>query len=491
MTRVFRKLALSGLVAGLCLGACLTPAEALWVVQQQQTPKKTVTKKGKTAKKATSAPDMPAEGEKPALAVAGAEGGMKFSRDIAPILVANCGGCHNPQAPQFKRSQFSLATFEGLMKGGKAGQPVTPGNPDESLLVGRIKGEPGPKMPPGNNRLSENAIAKIERWVKDGAKLDAGIDATAPMAKYAPSAEDLRKSELARLRPEDRDKKTEATARDRLKKADPKSNPEMTASAHFLLFAEMPKDRATAMLKTMEAQHTKLSRLLSGNRESGLNGPEKIGLYVFKDRKGFSEFVRTIENQDVDANDAARSKLNVESPYVLAIDPLAGAPEPAATKKPARTKKGADEPTGGPDRLLAALLTEQLTAGTLAQAGKPPRWLTSGVGAWMSSAIEPKSPYYRKIRAEAYAQCKQGNWQTKAPEALGDQTKPETVRAVGFAVVEWLYGTDPEAFANFVQGMLQGGDKLDETIAACLNGNREQFLVYTGAFVEQRYAGGR
>jgi hypothetical protein len=488
MTRVFRRLAVMGLVAGLCLGACLAPAEALWVVQQQQTPKKAVTKKGKTAKK--GAADMPADAANPAPAAAGAEGGMKFSRDIAPILVANCGGCHNPQAAQFKRSQFSLATFEGLMKGGKTGQPITPGNPDESLLVGRIKGEGGPKMPPGNNRLSENAITKIEQWVKDGARLDPGIEASAPMAKYAPSAEDLRKSELAKLRPEERDKKTEAAARDRLKKADPKSNPEMTASAHFLLFAEMPKDRATAVLKTMEAQHTKLSRLLSGNRESGLNGPEKIGLYVFKDRKGFSEFVRTIENQDVDADDAARSKLNVESPYVLAIDPLAGAPEPAATKKPARTKKGADEPTSGPDRLLAALLTEQLAAGTLAQAGKPPRWLTSGVGAWMSSSIEPKSPYYRKLRAEAYSQWKQG-WQTKASEALGDQTKAATVRAVGFAVVEWLYGTDPAAFATFMQGMLQGGDKLDETIAACLNGNREQFLVYTGAFVEQHYAGGR
>ena len=55
------------------------------------------------------------------------------------------------------------------MKGGKSGSPVEAGNPGESLLVQRINGEGGRRMPPGQNPLGEGAIARITQWVKDGA----------------------------------------------------------------------------------------------------------------------------------------------------------------------------------------------------------------------------------------------------------------------------------------------------------------------------------
>ena len=112
----------------------------------------------------------------------------------------------------------------------------------------------------------------------------------------------------------------------------------------------MPKDRATNLLKVMEGQYAKLLRVLPGGK--GVAGPEKIGLYVFKRRKGYTEFVRTVENQEVDNGDEARAKLNVESPYVVAVDPLAGAAEPAGStsKKGGRTKKGGDDSPGGPER---------------------------------------------------------------------------------------------------------------------------------------------
>ena len=396
-----------------------------------------------------------------------------------------------PGTRQFTQSGFSVATFESFIKGGKSGPEVVAGNPDDSTIVHRIKGEEGARMPPGQNPLGEGAIAKIGQWIKEGARLDAGVEATAPMAKYAASAEDIRKAEIAKLPASERDKKTEAAALDRLKKADPNAKPEVTASAHFLLFAEMPKDRATNLLKAMEAQYVRIGRLLAGTK--GMPGPEKIGLYVFKERKGYTEFVRTVENQDVEAGDEARSKLNVEAPYLLSVDPLTGAAEPAGSstpKKASRSKKGSDDAFGGPDRSLAGLLTEQLAAGAIAQAGKPPRWVTMGVGALLASSIERGSPYYRRLRAEAFDQWKQG-WGPKAIEALGDQTKPETVRAVGFAISEWIATSAPDAFPPFVHAMLAGGEKLDDAIAQCLQGNREQFLDGSGQFVYSSYGRSR
>lgn len=484
MARMLRRLAAAGIVAGLGVALLLATSEANLASAQDAQPKTAVKKKGKTAKKPTAKPDEATNAPAPA-------DGLKFSRDIAPILVANCSGCHKPGTAQFKSSGFSQATFDDLIKGGKSGSPIEAGNPDESLIVQRIKGEGGRRMPPGQNPLGEGAIARIGQWVKEGARLDPGVDRAAPMAKYAASPEDVRKAELARLPAADRDKKTEAAGLDRLKKADPNARPEVTAGAHFLLFADMPKDRATNLLKAMEAQHARIARLLAGTK--GMPGPEKIGLYVFKDRKGYTEFVRTVENQDVETGDDARAKLNVEAPYVLAVDPLAGAAEPAGSstpKKSGRSKKGSDDAFGAPTRGLAGLLTEQLTAGALTQAGKPPRWVTMGVGALFASSIERGSPYYRRLRAEAFDQWKQG-WGPKATEALGDQTKPETVRAVGFAISEWIATSAPDAFPPFVHAMLAGGEKLDDAIATCLQGNREQFLDGSGQFVYSNYGRGR
>lgn len=485
MARMIRSLAAVGLVAATGVGLVLATSDATRAYGQEPAQKSAAKKKTtKAVKKAPSRPATPAEAP-----AAAPEGGLKFSRDIAPILVANCARCHSPGTAQFTRSGLSVATFDALKKGGKSGEEIEPGNPDESTIVHRIKGEEGARMPPGQNPLGEVAIAKIAQWIKEGARLDAGIDASAPMAKYAATAEDLRKTELARLPAAERDKKTEAAGLDRLKKADPNAKPEVTSSAHFLLFAEMPAERAANLLKTMEAQYVRVGRLLAGTR--GLPGPEKVGLYVFKERRGYTEFVRTVENQDVEAGDDARAKLNVESPYLIAVDPLSGGPEAAATTKRTRSKKAAsDDAFGGPERTLAGLLTEQLTAGSLAQAGKPPRWVTMGVGAVFASSLERGSPYYRRLRAEAYDQWRQG-WGPKAIEALGDQTKPETVRAVGFAIAEWLLSADQSAFASFVKAMLDGGEKLDDAIARCLQGNREQFLDGSGQFVYTNYGRSR
>jgi len=496
MAQMLRSLAVMGLVAGVGLVAAAATAGARPDPASQEPAAEAAPKKKgparkfnlKAGKKGMTKAAMPGDGDGPGPAPADDGGGLKFSRDIAPILVANCVGCHK----EGHQSGLNQSTFDGLMKGGKSGKVIQPGNADESLIVLRIKGEGGlRRMPPGNARLSERSVERIAQWVKEGAALDPGRDASTPLAKYAPTPEDLRKAELARLSPDDRDKKTEAAARDRLKRADPKANPEMTSSPHFLLFAEMPKERASALLRVMEAQHARVSRLLGTGRGAGGAGAEKVGLYVFKDTKGFIEFVRTIEGQEVEAGEDVRAKLTVESPYLIALDPLAGAAEPAggAARRAGRTKKGDDGP-GGPDRSLAGLLTEGFVAATLAQAGKPPRWLTSGVGALIASAVEPRSPYYRKLRGAAYDLANQG-WSSKATEALGDQAKPETVRAVGLTVSEWLAGTDPALFANFVHGMLQGGEKLDETIRDCLDGTRPEFLMATEEFVKTHYGRGR
>lgn len=98
----------------------------------------------------------------------------RFQKQIAPILAANCNACHSANAPQ---SGLSTATYAALMKGGKRGKAVLPGNADGSLLVQYIEGRRQPRMPIGG-ALKPAEIALIKRWINTGAQTDGSASAS-------------------------------------------------------------------------------------------------------------------------------------------------------------------------------------------------------------------------------------------------------------------------------------------------------------------------
>ena len=229
----------------------------------------------------------------------------------------------------------------------------------------------------------------------------------------------------------------EEVGRDRWKKVSSKTTPEVTPSPHFLLFGNLPKERASATLKGMEGQYAQLRNLLSTPKAPALDWAEKVSLYVFNDRNSFVEFVRGIENREVEPEDQATSDLKVSEPYVAVIDPLGGREEPSgsSSRKTARSKR--DDSGAGTSRSLGGVLTEQFAIGCLKQAGDPPRWLTLGLGAYLASQVEPRNPYYQGLRRQAFALCERG-WSTLATEALGGEGNTDDIRAVGFALIEWM-----------------------------------------------------
>ncbi len=67
----------------------------------------------------------------PQIARANGNEKVSFTNDIAPFMVNLCVGCHSGNNP---RGGLSLATFEGLMKGGASGRVILPGNLEGSRL---------------------------------------------------------------------------------------------------------------------------------------------------------------------------------------------------------------------------------------------------------------------------------------------------------------------------------------------------------------------
>ena len=82
-----------------------------------------------------------------------------YEREIAPILRSHCAGCHN--AVEFE-GDFSVETFAALRAGGDKGDPVRPGNADDSLLIKLLEGRARPAMPPDDEpRVPADEIARL------------------------------------------------------------------------------------------------------------------------------------------------------------------------------------------------------------------------------------------------------------------------------------------------------------------------------------------
>ncbi len=78
-----------------------------------------------------------------------------------------------------------------------------------------------------------------------------------------------------------------------------------------------------------------------------------------------------------------------------------------------------------------------------------------------------------------------------ATEALGGEGTTDDVRAVGFALIDWMASTSRPSLPAFIRGMLGGQAKLDEVIQSVLKWDRGQFLVASGQWIGMRYRSAR
>jgi uncharacterized membrane protein len=95
------------------------------------------------------------------------DGKVSFAGTVQPILVDHCKRCHDVGS---ERSVLMLMTHEGVMKGGKNGAVVVPGDPDASQIIGSVEKKKTPYMPPKVfPALTPDRIASIRAWISEGA----------------------------------------------------------------------------------------------------------------------------------------------------------------------------------------------------------------------------------------------------------------------------------------------------------------------------------
>lgn len=98
---------------------------------------------------------------------------ISFRRDLAPILVRRCQGCHSNRKTE---GRYAVHTFASLLKPGESGNPsIVPGKPDESYLLEKLlETDEGLRMPQEDDALSATEIQLFRDWILQGAKLDGG-----------------------------------------------------------------------------------------------------------------------------------------------------------------------------------------------------------------------------------------------------------------------------------------------------------------------------
>jgi mono/diheme cytochrome c family protein len=107
-----------------------------------------------------------------ALAIGCAPRNVSYAKEVQPILTKNCSECHAPGQQGFTASGLDTTSYEMLMKGGKYGALVKPGDAFTSafnmLVEGRV--DKSIKMPHGRKKLSDDELAILKTWVNEGAK---------------------------------------------------------------------------------------------------------------------------------------------------------------------------------------------------------------------------------------------------------------------------------------------------------------------------------
>ncbi|GGN05765.1 hypothetical protein GCM10010967_46210 [Dyadobacter beijingensis] len=130
-----------------------------------------------------------------------------YTNVIRPILEQKCTSCHNPDK---LKGELILTDPQSIMKGGKSGKLLIPGNPQMSLLLQRVHlpMEEKKHMPPsGKAQLTLQEIALLTLWVKQKADFDKKLT-------ELPASDSLRMLATAYLQPQAQEEEYDFAAAD-------------------------------------------------------------------------------------------------------------------------------------------------------------------------------------------------------------------------------------------------------------------------------------
>jgi mono/diheme cytochrome c family protein len=360
-----------------------------------------------------------------------------FARDIAPVIVDKCLDCHGDRNP---RGQLNLTSFKGLMDGGRNGATITANNPSGSLLIEKLRGTAdGERMPMGKPALSDELIAKIEKWIAGGSKFD-GIDPGMSLVRLAAmvKAQNSTHEDLVRDRAQLTEKNWHLVL--------PDSHGEHVDTEHFLIYGNVSAEELAEIGSQAEALVPKIEKLLKvPSGQPLIKG--KMTIYAFRKHYDYGEIGTMLEHREIPAESAGHWHYDVVDAYAAVVPPK------------------------NSDYGLDVLLAQQIASVYIANQGTVPHWFADGAGRALASKINPKDSRVRQ-------------WETRQASALSVLGKPTDMldgklnpgdgEALTYGFVKSLMGNAGRFYG--LLSNLRGGAAFDDAFARAYGGPPNQVV---------------
>jgi mono/diheme cytochrome c family protein len=126
--------------------------------------------------------------------------GVRYGRDVRPILSDRCFQCHGPDAGTLA-ADLRLDVRESALAARSEGPPaIVPGDPDASEVYRRIaSSDPNVRMPPADSHkqvLSPEQVAVVRAWIAQGAEYEAHWAFSPPRRPVVPESSAWGRNEI-------------------------------------------------------------------------------------------------------------------------------------------------------------------------------------------------------------------------------------------------------------------------------------------------------
>ena len=358
----------------------------------------------------------PADPPATARRTAAPDGGVVFSRDVAPTLVNVCGGCHmNGRS----RGGFSMNTFAELIESGY----VDPDDPEGGRLP-RLMGQvEQPKMPPGDARIKRSQWENARAWAVAGATLDRG-NPKAPLRELVPTEAEQKRAAMAAMDDAALFKARRERAEELFRLARPRETPTVLevpaeksgGAGGFIFVGNVDGDRLKQLAGWAAEDAARFTPLLSGEPLGG-RGPLTVA--VMKDRFDYEEFHLGVFKRSAPPKLTSEASLPGDrSDAFVVLQDLR------------------DDPTATDPGMRANLIAGLAAAAVKGGEGDVPAWLAAGLGPSVARRADPRNPALKRLDETLAAALRR----VRRP---GDLLKPGTfapaeLPAVGAGIVDVL-----------------------------------------------------
>ncbi|MBX7165673.1 MAG: hypothetical protein K1X74_04935 [Pirellulales bacterium] len=367
--------------------------------------------------------DAPAAGDAPQTAATAK--GPSYARDVAPVFVESCYGCHGTGAA----GGLSFANFDRFSQGGNSGAAIEPGKAEDSLLIQKLRGTAGARMPLRRDPLSDEVIGKIAAWIDAGAKFDGDSPATATdVLVRTTTAARMTDDELSTARAE--------RAAANWKLALPGRDVHTQQGERSLVVGLADEGQLTKIAAAADRAQRDVAKLLRQPPSSPLV-KGRLTVFAFTRRYDYGEFGRMVEKRELPDTWNGHARFNSIDAYVCVV------------------ASGDDE-----DSLLFELSRQVMTVYLLSRATLP-GWFVLGSGDAVAMRVSPKSP----AAVELQARIKQGAAELTDPKPLlteklaDEQLEPLAAGLAGFLL------SDVGRYRKLLDGVA-AGQPFDDAVKA-------------------------